>query len=318
MMCGLPGSGKSWTAHHLSIRDIDGNIISPIIHSSDDLRQELYGDADDQSHNDKLFQILHKRIRSDLSHGNSVVYDATNINKKRRTHFLKSLDSIECNRVCVLMATQFALCCNQNNWRVRMVPHEVMWKMYKSFTPPAFHEGFDEIFIVYTCFDRNGVVCHEPQKSEYSIFDYLDTAFTFHQNNEHHSKTLGDHCASVARMINEKLPNNNLMMIAALLHDNGKLKTCTWTNARGANDGNCHYYGHENVGAYDSLFYLKHDYPSMPDDDVLYVSNLIAYHMRPYTSWKSSEKAYKKDMEMCGRAFIEDIELLHEADVAAH
>ena len=50
IMVGLSGSGKSSVATALSGKD------NSIILSSDDLRQELYGDINDQDHNEEIFR----------------------------------------------------------------------------------------------------------------------------------------------------------------------------------------------------------------------------------------------------------------------
>ena len=43
--------------------------------------------------------------------------------------------------------------------------------------------------------------------------------------------------------------------MAALLHDQGKIMTKSRINSKGEDDGNCHYYQHHCVGAYNSIFY---------------------------------------------------------------
>ena len=70
MLVGLPGSGKS--TYSKTQKDF-------VIHSSDALREELYGDENCQDNNTDLFAILHSRIKTDLIDGKNVIYDATNI-----------------------------------------------------------------------------------------------------------------------------------------------------------------------------------------------------------------------------------------------
>lgn len=310
MLCGLPASGKSVMARCLEVVEPTGDRTAPVVYSSDATRKELYGDETDQSDPQRVFKLLHKRIRHDLSVGKHVVYDATNLHRKQRRAFLQSLQNIPCRKVCVLMATEYQICVDRNNHRNRHVPQDVMWKMYTSFQPPAYNDGFDDIFIEYTSSELFG--------TGKMLNRFMKTATGFDQKNQHHAKTLLDHCCFAADTVRKTLPNNDIMFLATLLHDCGKPQTQTYRNAKGDYDGNCHYYGHESVGAYNALFTVKDAFPNMPNDDVLYISNLIAYHMRPYTAWKSSERAYQKDLQICGRAFIEDIELLHRADVAAH
>ena len=57
MMVGLVGAGKSYKAQELSEE------YNATIFSSDELRAELFGNVNDQSHNQELFVELHKRIK---------------------------------------------------------------------------------------------------------------------------------------------------------------------------------------------------------------------------------------------------------------
>lgn len=82
MMVGLPCSGKSTYAKELS------NDLEAIICSSDAIRKELSGDINLQDKNEEVFKVLHNRIKENLKEGKSVIYDATNINSKRRRSFL--------------------------------------------------------------------------------------------------------------------------------------------------------------------------------------------------------------------------------------
>lgn len=73
MMVGLPASGKSTIAYNLAKEN------NYIVFSSDALREELYLDINDQTHNHELFVELHKRIKTALKECNNVIYDACNL-----------------------------------------------------------------------------------------------------------------------------------------------------------------------------------------------------------------------------------------------
>ena len=90
MIVGLPASGKSTYAKELSEK------YNANIHSSDVIREELSGDVNNQNINSKVFQTLHSRIKEDLRNGKNCIYDATNINYKRRMAFLQELNKIPC------------------------------------------------------------------------------------------------------------------------------------------------------------------------------------------------------------------------------
>ena len=311
MLCGLPGSGKSTFANEIK----KSNPLFPIkIHSSDALRQELYGDASQQGDNSKLFEELHRRIKDDLKAGHDVIYDATNIKSKERVSFLNSLSNIRCKKACIVIATEYDACIRNNHQRMREVPDEVIRRMYLNFTPPHYGEGFDEILYRFR-YLSNGDYNTLTRPAYYSLNNFFEIANAFDQENSHHTLTLGEHCTKCGEYIQQHAPDNFNLLIAALLHDVGKLYTKTRRNAKGKCDGECHYYQHHCCGAYESMFYL--DNGEFSERDICYISTVIYYHMHPFMSWKQSEKAKKKDENLLGKWFG-DILILHAADLYAH
>lgn len=307
MLQGLPGSGKSTVANALSeTYSKQGRNVK--IHSSDSLRKELYGDENSQEHNGELFNELHRRMREDLNNGITVIYDATNLSKKNRIAFLNEIKNINCVKTCISMITPFEDCLKMNAQRERKVPEEVIKRMYMNWQPPDYSEGFHIIVFFYN-FDKS-----EPNK--WSLDNLLKEMADFNQENKHHSLTLGEHCAKAEEYIRTHYPDNKNLCIAARIHDCGKPFTKTRINARGVEDGDCHYYQHHCVGAYDSVLYLNSDEFEL--NDIVYISNLIYYHMHPYTAWKQSEKSLNRDKKLLGEKFFEDVCKLHEADVYAH
>lgn len=140
----------------------------------------------------------------------------------------------------------------------------------------------------------------------------------FNQCNHHHTLTLGEHCTKVSNYILNHCPITNqtlLLHITALLHDVGKIFTQTNINSKGEKDGECHYYQHNCVGVYDSIFYIYN--LGYYVDDIIHVSNIIYYHMCPYAEWKN-EKLRDKMKAFLGEKLFDDIMILHEADKSAH
>lgn len=300
MMIGLVGSGKSEYAKKLAAEN------NAEIFSSDTLREEMFGDVNHQADNDILFKELHKRIRECLASGKSAIYDATNINYKRRMEFLKSLNKIPCEKIAVLMATPYEVCLERNAQRERKVPEHVIKRMYMSFNVPFWYEGWDDIDVVYSEDARN-----------YKGWDrdWVESVKDFNQDNSHHTLSLGGHCWKATTYIDNNTPPLYPMATelrhAAMLHDEGKIFTKNFYDSRGNPSEEAHYYFHEYCGAYNSLFY------EMPCEH-LYVAQLIQWHMRPYLAWNQSEKAMQKDRKLLGERLFNDISMLHEADVAAH
>ena len=300
MLVGLPGSGKSELAKYF--------VNEKHIHSSDKIREELFGDENDQNHNNEVFNELHKRIKEDLNNGIDCVYDATNISGKFRMAFLQELKNIPCCKNCIIVLAPYEECIVRCKNRERKVPAEVVQRMYLNFQPPYYHEGWDSISIYISCDDSF--------MATYNIYELYKKMNKFDQKNSHHTLTLGDHCKKCAEYIHNNYPHDTLVYDAAVIHDVGKLTTQTKLNSKGEFDGNYHYYQHHCTGAYDSLLIMMAlDYD---DSDILYISNLIYYHMHPFMSWRDSEKAKEKTHRLIGDQMFNDIIHLHEGDLYAH
>lgn len=144
MMVGIPGSGKSYLSNKLS------DAFQMVVHSSDDLREELFGDVNinGKETNDELFEELHKRIRADLRVGKSVIYDATNIYPMFRKDFLASLSNIECLKLSVYIMTPKYQCVKNNKRRNRKVPEDIIDSMAHKILAPDISEGFDEVIMI--------------------------------------------------------------------------------------------------------------------------------------------------------------------------
>ena len=309
MVVGLPGSGKSTY--------IEKYYSNYHVHSSDAIREELSGDVNNQDINKQVFSTLHKRVKDDLVAGHNVVYDATNISWKRRKAFLQELKNINCHKECVLMATPFELCVQRNNERDRVVPYFVIERMYKNFDIPWYNEGWDSIVIAYANSDAM------TQYGDWSRFviDHLD----FAQDSKWHTETLGDHCLKTLQYVETReadlTPGNILeTKIAAALHDCGKPFCKAFKDSRGEPSEFAHYYNHENVGAYNSLFYGKED-----GVDSLLVAALIRYHMvlHFFKDWKPRtvekyENEFVEHEYLQLIKFYDALKILHEGDKKAH
>lgn len=147
MMIGIAGSGKSTKAKELS-KEYDATI-----YSSDELREILFGDVNDQSHNKQLFRYIHENIKNDLINGESVIYDACNIDRKNRNAFLNSLKGVNCHKKAIFVCRPYESCIKANLERNRVIPEKVITDMFTKLHPPKYSEGFDSIDFYYP--DRN-------------------------------------------------------------------------------------------------------------------------------------------------------------------
>lgn len=299
VLCGLPASGKSTYAKELAEK------YNANIHASDSIREELSGDINNQNINDLVFKTLHRRIKEDLANGKSCIMDATNINYKRRMAFLQELNKIPCEKICILMATPYEECLKNNANRDRKVPEEVIERMYRHFDVPYWYEGWDDVWVKYSP--------HSQDSFGYACY-FVSNTKTYNQDNKHHRLSLGEHSEETWKYVSEHrgdTDNNSIALrIASVLHDNGKIFTKTFKNSKSEITEQAHYYNHERVGSYNSLFYKMICSP-------LKVAVFIRWHMQPYFI-QDNEKAHQKYKKLWGEDLYNDIMLLHEADKNAH
>lgn len=297
-ICGLPGSGK--TTYSLKMLEEHDNIVHL---SSDAIRKELYGDESIQGKPHEVFELMNKRAKEYLRMGVNVIYDSTGVNSKKRIAFLQSLNKIDCVKECVIIATPYKVCLEQNSKRERKVPEEVIKNMYCSWDTPAKFEGFDCVRVRYA-------------KEEYqnkSLYTKLVELKRFEQDNKHHSLTLGEHLVRTAYMFS--MIEDCDLYYAGLIHDIGKQFVKQFKNSKGEITNEAHYYRHEHVGAYEALFFDYH-----VGVNPLNVSVFVSLHMKPYY-WERSdnpEKLRNKYKKLWGEELFNDVMLLHEADKNAH
>lgn len=292
MLVGMPASGKSTIAERLKSEGAK-------VHSSDAIRSELLGDIESQADNELVFKTLHHRVKKDLERGYNVVFDACNINYKKRMIFLNSIKYIKCNKIAVLLATPYERCLELNSKRDRRVPEQSILRMYKNFTIPQLYEGFDEIQIVWN-FD-------DTKYDAFNLFKRLDV---LDQDSPYHTLTVGEHCFKTFGEVCKVINSGYILATTALLHDIGKEFTKEFNEVKGHST----FYQHHLVGAYLSLFYLKAsgDYD---DEDILEVSKYIHWHMQPY--FIKTEKSIVKFKKLVGEDTYNKILILHEADKKA-
>ena len=269
VMVGLSGSGKSTIAKKIA----DDNPNTAII-SSDNIREELTGDYEDQKHNEEVFKIFHDRIRKNLENKQNVIADATNLTIKSRRAILSKVNGLDIEKICVIIPKPFEKCKEDNLHREHPVPEEVLDKQIRRFQISFMEEGWDEICIYDI--SKEG---YKP--NTLSLIDMNG----FDQKNPHHTMDLLEHCKHATDMFIEKHKYSPEFIISALYHDIGKLYTQTFDE-----NGIAHYYQHHAFGSY---LFLTSMYQI--GDSVLDQCFLINYHMMPF-SWTSdkSKRRWKK------------------------
>ena len=136
---GLPASGKSTYAQ---ILEESGTFERVCL---DSIREELYGNESIQGDGKKVFEIAQTRMHLIGMRGGNCVYDATNLNRDRRIKFIEDMRNYFDVLIIKEFTTPYLVCYERNKARNRVVPSEVMVKMYADNEQAELSEGWDYI-----------------------------------------------------------------------------------------------------------------------------------------------------------------------------
>ena len=281
LLVGIPGSGKTHYAKEY-VKHHDN-----VVHlSSDSIRKELWGDEAIQGDNNEVFSLMQSRAVEALNNGQDVIYDCTNITRKERACIISACPKFVKIEAHIIWAP-IEDCIRRDAARERTVGKEVIDKMLKRFQPVWHDENIDEIEIV------------RPQ--HFNMVEYqcqIMKAMDIPHHNPHHTLYIYDHCDKACEYIVHNKGNLNLQ-IAALIHDVGKPYVKAFVDAKGNPSEIAHFYSHDNVGSWMAYGATN-----------AYIAWLVGNHMGPFLNTKYYNKLpiYLK----------QDIDLLHEADLAAH
>lgn len=272
----------------------------------------MWGDENAQGNNEVLFNELHKRIKANLMKGRNTIYDATNISSKRRKAFVESLNKINCQKICIFVATDYDICIKRNGKRDRYVPEGVIKNMYMHFDVPQYREGWDIIKIKRT----------RDKSKDYDVFKYVDYLATISHDNPHHMFTIGAHIQAVTNDIMKKymlkfagdIERLEVLLRAAMFHDIGKGFTRTYINSKGEETEIAHYYNHEHVSAYMYIMFEDENEIKNNINRVLYIADLVGLHMKLNHSPVDIDNIKSKLLKTVGKREFEDLCIINESD----
>ncbi|MGG1661040.1 AAA family ATPase [Brevibacillus sp. NRS-1366] len=279
VMAGIAGSGKSKWAKEIAKKE------RATIVSTDEIRQNLFGDEDRQKRTAQVFYEVYSRIEAELASGKSVILDATNIDREKRTKVLSKFPDSQ--KECYYVDVPYSMCLERNRSRKRTVDEYILKKMRKNFHFPIRNEGWDHIHLLHERMPYSiekdefvQLVMNEPAYEE--LFEKLNEIpcfkdmYQFNQENPHHRHTLCKHTYHVLDYVNAFYTEEDkfLMQVVALFHDTGKPFCKTYKPLR----GHYSYYGHEYVSAQLACHFLKE--LGFDDDFIFKAVNLIQMHMK--------------------------------------
>ena len=287
LLVGVPGGGKTTYAKKYISKHEN------TIHLSSDLtRKELWGDEVTQCDPSEVFSLMQKRAIEALNNGKSVVYDATNITRQDRAHIISKCPKFTKIEAHIIWAP-IETCIERDATRERTVGKDVIDKMLKRFHAPYYDEGIDEINVIF------------PDGFDHCVYtDWLLPTCDIPHDNPHHALNIKEHCIVAFKYAAMNFRDRDLSL-AALYHDIGKPYTKGFVDTKGNPCETAHYYQHHNVGSY-----MSYGIASLLVEDVVHIAWLISTHMEPFFDSKYYQHLppYLKTK----------IDLLHEADLAAH
>jgi predicted kinase len=142
LICGKICSGKTTYAKNCIEKDTNTAHLS-----SDAIRKELYGDENIQGDGKKVFETAFHDMKEYGCLGENVVFDATNINRKRRMELVKEMRPYFDIIIFKWFSAPLSVCLARNKKRERQVPIDVLERMSANFDQPSImlDEGWDYI-----------------------------------------------------------------------------------------------------------------------------------------------------------------------------
>ena len=123
---GCPGSGKTYFCNEIFNRYGIKSV------SSDQVRENLYGDAAIQGDYHEVFDTVYNTINSLFDNGeNIVILDATNVTRHVRCKAI--FDTSPTEIIYVIMPNNLQRSLENNENRKRIVPRKVVRRMYDSY-----------------------------------------------------------------------------------------------------------------------------------------------------------------------------------------
>lgn len=122
---GIPGCGKSTFAEGFT------NPSTKYV-ATDDLREQIADDVNDQSHNDLVFPLFHGLIGLHLATGNDVIADSTALSRSARFQLRSIADALGAETHIYFFRNPLEAV-RRNQARERVVPYDVMRRMVEQY-----------------------------------------------------------------------------------------------------------------------------------------------------------------------------------------
>lgn len=131
---GASASGKSTYAKQF------GELTKSMVVNTDQIREEILGNVNDQTQNGRIFDIARRRVNDFLGKKQSVIVDATNMTYKDRNGFINIGNKYSVPILAHVFLTPLSKCIERNSLRERKVPEEIIKRQYERMEPASYFE----------------------------------------------------------------------------------------------------------------------------------------------------------------------------------
>ncbi|MCB9644454.1 MAG: AAA family ATPase [Myxococcales bacterium] len=139
ILFGPSASGKSsWLNEHA--RDA-------VVISMDQMREEITGDAANQSENTRVLHQARDRLKEALRKGQHAIWDATSLRRDSRSMLVQIARDYHAHTSIVLFCAPMKEIFRRNRQRERQVPPGVLKRQFETLEWPGFHEAHQQIFV---------------------------------------------------------------------------------------------------------------------------------------------------------------------------
>lgn len=141
LLVGIPGSGKSTYAKSRFANEAHR------VHSTDAIREELFGDENIQGEWKKIEGVLKVRVAESVKNGVIAIVDATHASKEHRVNAIEWINRLGAEVHAFYVNTPLEVCKERNKKRQRVVPDYVLEGMHAALAknPPSIEDGFERI-----------------------------------------------------------------------------------------------------------------------------------------------------------------------------
>lgn len=124
---GISGSGKTtWAEAYIKQHD------NWVLVDTDAIREELWGNANDQQNGAEVFRVAYERMNAALAEEQNVIFCATSTTLRARNTLRQNLPN-KVELTFIWFPVLIDECIRRNGLRERHVPEEVIRRQYKHF-----------------------------------------------------------------------------------------------------------------------------------------------------------------------------------------